>query len=307
MTQCARFDKDVYCRKGGLVVLVLTRREKEKILLPDLNVTVELMSVTGNRARLGISAPKNIRILREEVAACKDALTQAMTGAIVQEALKQAAAAEPAEDATKPSMTKESPARKFVHALRNRLNAANLAAETIRLQIEAGQFAETSAMLEKIVAELRTMAMMLERPVVPESAAPSQPQRNGSHRPWKALVVEDDANESQLLAGILQMTGYEVDVAGDGADALDYLHSHARPDIVLLDMKLPRVDGPTTLGRIRRDPTLEGMKVYAVSATPPKRFGVKTGPGGIDRWFCKPLDPRELVRQLDNELSALEL
>jgi carbon storage regulator CsrA len=265
--------------KEASIVLVLTRRENEKILLPDVGVTVELMAVTGNRARLGISAPANIRILREEVAASQDVLKQAMDRGPV--------------------------SREFAHALRNRLNAAILAAETVRLQIEAQQFAETSATLDRIVAELRAMASMVDRPspardvVVPPKAAAA------AHRPWKALVVEDDANESLLLAGILRMTGYEVDVAGDGSDALDYLHSHERPDVVLLDMKLPKLDGATTLGRIRRDPNLEGMKVYAVSATPPKRYGVKTGPGGIDRWFCKPLDPRELVRQLDTELSAV--
>lgn len=259
-------------------MLVLTRRENEKILLPDVGVTVELMAVTGNRARLGISAPDNIRILREEVA-------------VNQAVLKQAVA-------------RGTMSREFVHAVRNRLNAAILAAETVRMQIEAGNLAETEGTLDRIVTELRAMAQMVERP----QPAAAEPQLVGAgagdHRPWKALVVEDDANESLLLAGILRMTGYEVDVAGDGADALDYLHSHARPDVVLLDMKLPKLDGATTLGRIRRDPNLEGMKVYAVSATPPKRFGVKTGPGGIDRWFCKPLDPRELVRQLDSELSA---
>jgi carbon storage regulator CsrA len=261
-------------------VLVLTRRENEKILLPDVGVTVELMAVTGNRARLGITAPDNIRILREEVA-------------VNQAVLKQAT-------------VRGSLSREFVHAFRNRLNAAILAAETVRMQIEAERLDDTSSTLDRIVTELRAMASMVESPTPsPEKPVLVGPGA-GEHRPWKALVVEDDANESLLLAGILRMTGYEVDVAGDGADALDYLHSHARPDVVLLDMKLPKLDGATTLGRIRRDPNLEGMKVYAVSATPPKRFGVKTGPGGIDRWFCKPLDPRELVRQLDSELSALD-
>jgi carbon storage regulator CsrA len=275
----ARFDKDVFVGKEASIVLVLTRRENEKILLPDVGVTVELMAVTGNRARLGISAPDNIRILREEVAANQGALLQAMARGPV--------------------------SREFAHAIRNRLNAAILATETVRLQIAADQLAATSASLDRIVAELHSMAAMVDGKSVPATAPPTMPTPKGTLRPWKALLVEDDANESLLLAGILRMTGYEVDVAGDGSDALDYLHSHARPDVVLLDMKLPKVDGPTTLGRIRRDPNLEGMKVYAVSATPPKRFGVKTGPGGIDRWFCKPLDPRELVRQLDSELSSI--
>jgi carbon storage regulator CsrA len=269
--------------KEASIVLVLTRREKEKILLPDVGVTVELMAVTGNRARLGISAPDHIRILREEVAANEDALRQALGRGVV--------------------------SHEFAHEMRNRLNSATLATETVRLQIEAGQVSGTPALIDRIATELKAINEMVEG-VTPPSSKPSvpmsPPKRNGERRLRKALVVEDDANEGVLLAGILRMTGYEVDVANDGADALDYLHSHERPDVVLLDMLLPKVDGPTTLGRIRRDPTLEGMKVFAVSATPPKRFGVKTGPGGIDRWFCKPLDPRELVRQLDSELGSVE-
>lgn len=262
-------------------MLVLTRREKEKILLPDVGVTVELMAVTGNRARLGIDAPNHIRILREEVAANEDALRLAMGRGIV--------------------------SHEFAHEIRNRLNSATLATETVRLQIEAGQIGDT-ALLERISTELKAITSMVQGVTPPASnpSAPSSAKRNGERRGRNVLVVEDDANEGLLLAGILRMTGYEVDVANDGADALDYLHSHQRPDVVLLDMLLPKVDGPTTLGRIRRDPTLEGMKVFAVSATPPKRFGVKTGPGGIDAWFCKPLDPRELVRQLDSELGSVE-
>jgi CheY-like chemotaxis protein len=137
------------------------------------------------------------------------------------------------------------------------------------------------------------------------SPTPTAKTSAKTKRPWRALLVEDNANESNLLAGYLRMTGFEVETAGDGADALDYLHSHDRPDVVLLDMLMPRCDGPTTVGRIRRDPHLDGMKIYAVSGTSQKRFDLQTGPGGVDRWFTKPVDPRELVRQIDSELAAL--
>jgi carbon storage regulator CsrA len=257
-------------------MLVLTRRETEKILLPDVGVTVELMSVSGNRARLGISAPASIRILREEVAANQNAIHQA---------------------------TARGPMpREFVHAMRNRLNAAGLAAEMLRLHLESGDASAAYEPLDKVVSELKALAAVLE----PEAFPAPLPTTNAVRRPWKALLVEDNANESNLLAGYLRMTGFQVDTAGDGADALDYLHSHDRPDVVLLDMLMPRCDGPTTIGRIRRDPNLEGVKIYAVSGTSPKRFDVKTGPGGVDRWFCKPVDPRELVRQIDNELAAVQ-
>jgi carbon storage regulator CsrA len=255
-------------------MLVLTRRENEKILLPDVGVTVELMSVSGNRARLGITAPDDIRILREEVAADKDAI-------------QKAAARGPIS-------------REFAHSMCNRLNSAMLAAEMLRLQLKNGVNPDTDRLLEKIFAELKSMASMLKGDR-PESK--SEPDK--AKRPWRALLVEDDANESELLAGILRMTGFEVDTAGDGADALDYLHSHDRPDVVLMDMLMPRCDGPTTVGRIRRDPKLDGMKIFAVSATSPMRCGVMTGPSGVNGWFSKPLDPNDLVRQLNSELTAV--
>ncbi len=90
---------------------------------------------------------------------------------------------------------------------------------------------------------------------MPPQALPAK-----TRRAWKALLVEDNANKSNLLAGYLRMTGFEVDTAGDGADALDYLRSHDRPDVVLLDMLMPRCDGPTTIGRIAAIPLSKGSK-----------------------------------------------
>jgi CheY-like chemotaxis protein len=232
------------------------------------------MSVSGNRARLGISAPAAIRILREEVAANE-------------RAIHQVAARGPIP-------------REFAHSMRNRLNAAVLAVEMLRLHLAAGDSVSAQQPLEKVVEELKALATILQ----PDSPPDPMGTTTKTRRPWRALLVEDNANESNLLAGYLRMTGFEVDTAGDGADALDYLHSHDRPDVVLLDMLMPRCDGPTTIGRIRRDPNLDGMKIYAVSGTSPKRFDVQTGPGGVDRWFTKPVDPRELVRQIDTELAA---
>ena len=95
-------------------------------------------------------------------------------------------------------------------------------------------------------------------------------------------MVEDDANERELMAGLLNLNGVECDTAEDGLAALDFLASHERPDFVLLDMFMPRCDGPETVGAIRRDPKLADLKVFAVSGTPPRKLGLTTGPGGID-------------------------
>jgi CheY-like chemotaxis protein len=90
------------------------------------------------------------------------------------------------------------------------------------------------------------------------------------------------------------MTGYDVVTAGDGAVALDYLESNARPDVVLLDMLMPGCDGPTTVRQIRENESYEGLKLFAISGTSPDGLGIETGPKGVDRWFQKPCDPKQI-------------
>jgi CheY-like chemotaxis protein len=114
----------------------------------------------------------------------------------------------------------------------------------------------------------------------------------------QALLVEDDSNERELLAGLLRMSGYNVVTARDGLDALEYLNTHNRPDVVLLDMRMPRCDGPTTIERIRANPNTADLRVFAVSGTSPSELGISTGAGGVDGWFAKPLNPETLARQI---------
>ena len=102
---------------------------------------------------------------------------------------------------------------------------------------------------------------------------------------------------------MLRLSGFAVDTAGDGCDALDHLRSGGRPDVVLLDMALPRCDGATTAREIRRDPACAGLKIFAVSGHSPNEYDLDHGPGGIDRWFHKPLDPAMLLRELTQELG----
>jgi CheY-like chemotaxis protein len=137
-----------------------------------------------------------------------------------------------------------------------------------------------------------------------DATAKPKARRSGSAAQPTALVVEDDANESALLAAVLRLSGFRVDTASDGCHALDYLATHKRPDVVLLDMRMPRCDGPTTISAIRSNPQLSGLRVVAVSGSRSSEVGVSTGPQGVDRWFCKPVDPRRLVHELKHDLQV---
>ena len=73
------------------------------------------------------------------------------------------------------------------------------------------------------------------------------------------------------------------------------VHQATLAGSVLLDMRLPRCDGPTTVAAIRRNPTYSRLKIFAVSGARPEEMPVPTG---LDGWFTKPLNPARLVDTL---------
>jgi CheY-like chemotaxis protein len=165
--------------------------------------------------------------------------------------------------------------------------------------------------LDALCADVALLKGQVQAALPPEAAAALgrieaglQALRGSSGPAHTALLVEDNANERELLALFLRQAGVAVDTAGDGADALDYLHTHPRPDVVLLDMGLPRCDGPTTVRSIRADPACAGVKIVAVTGHAAEEFGLAVGPGGVDCWFQKPVDPAVLVRDLELELTG---
>jgi CheY-like chemotaxis protein len=106
-----------------------------------------------------------------------------------------------------------------------------------------------------------------------------------------------------LLAGYLRVSGFDVDTAADGLQAMVRLTEHA-PDVVLLDMRMPRFDGRKTISAIRNNPDYRDVKLFAVSGMRPEEMNVTLGPGGVDRWFTKPVDPKGLLEALRDELHV---
>jgi len=249
-------------------MLVLSRREDDKIVFPNLGITVEVLRIAGRSVRLGIKAPSQVRVLRHELANDEVEGLDSVVAAVA-------------------------PGRISDHQLRNRLNQATLGLSLVQQYLERGRAAAADVELEKALAVFRSLEEDLS-PAPQEAAGPG-------HR---ALLVEDDANESELLAGFLRLSGFAVDRAFDGSDALEYLAEKGQPDVVLLDMQMPHCDGPTTIQAIRTNPNYAGLRVYAVSGQVADEAGVTIGPGGVNRWFRKPLNPQALVTELRRELQA---
>ncbi|MET8680119.1 response regulator [Streptomyces sp. NPDC004647] len=119
----------------------------------------------------------------------------------------------------------------------------------------------------------------------------------------RVLVVDDNKVIRQLIRVNLELEGFEVVTAADGAECLDIVDS-VRPDVITLDVVMPRLDGMHTAARLNADPRTRHIPIAMVSAC--TQLEVDNGiSAGVDAFLAKPFEPVELVR-LIRRLSGRE-
>jgi len=118
----------------------------------------------------------------------------------------------------------------------------------------------------------------------------------------KALVIEDDGNIAELLRLYLEKDGFEVRCAGDGGEGLAFFRAQ-QPDLVLLDIMLPVMDGWGVLREIRRDSRCPVIMLTARSETPDKVSGLEQG---ADDYITKPFEVKELLARIHAVLRRSE-
>jgi DNA-binding response OmpR family regulator len=114
----------------------------------------------------------------------------------------------------------------------------------------------------------------------------------------RVLVVDDDPTVSEVVAGYLDRAGFEVDVAADGPSAVR-LAGAQPPDLVVLDLMLPGMDGLEVCRRIRRDGPLPVIMLTARGDEEDRVLGLEVG---ADDYVTKPFSPRELVLRVESVL-----
>ena len=114
----------------------------------------------------------------------------------------------------------------------------------------------------------------------------------------KILVVEDDTQNSYLIGFILERSGYEVVTVGDGARAVDAVAAES-PDLVLMDMLLPKMSGYDATRAIKSDPDTAGVTVIALTAYSMKGDRERILEAGCDGYISKPIDPETFVSQME--------
>jgi two-component system cell cycle response regulator DivK len=119
----------------------------------------------------------------------------------------------------------------------------------------------------------------------------------------RILVVEDDAQNSYLIGFILEKNGYEVASAADGEQAVEAVTS-SHPDLVLMDMLLPKLNGYEVTRTIKSNPETAGIPVIALTAYSMKGDRERILEVGCDGYISKPIDPETFVAQMQAYLPA---
>ena len=113
----------------------------------------------------------------------------------------------------------------------------------------------------------------------------------------RIMVVDDSRDSADSLGRLLQIAGHGVHVAYDGFRAIELAEEH-RPDVVLLDIGLPRMDGYETARRIRAAPWSGGMTLIALTGWGQEEAKERSRQAGFNDHFVKPVDPALLLRKL---------
>lgn len=111
----------------------------------------------------------------------------------------------------------------------------------------------------------------------------------------RVLVVDDDEVIRQLIAVNLQLEGFEVHTAVDGQDCLDRA-VELLPDVITLDVMMPRLDGWVTALRLREREATRSAKVLLITARAQEDDLRRGEDVGVDAYLTKPFDPAELIR-----------
>lgn len=258
-------------------MLVLTRQKNQRINFPGLGIAVEILDVKGSKVRVGVDAPMEVRVLRDELDDFAPPRLRAATPKAAPHVVRLP--------------------QGLRHELRNALHELSLMMHVYRKKAERAGTDRSIDARQMFEAIIKRIDELSKNGLLAPSGAADLGEASCGGALGDALVVDDDANERELLAGFLRMCDYQVRTATDGLDAIRVLEQGSPPKVVLLDMTMPRCDGKQLLRRIRETKAWDPIHVFVVSGKSPAECGI--GPDdGYTCWLEKPLDPRQVVSRL---------
>jgi CheY-like chemotaxis protein len=116
------------------------------------------------------------------------------------------------------------------------------------------------------------------------------------------LVIEDSASVRRLIEVCLRVLDVKISSATDGTEGIEAISEH-RPDVVVLDIGLPGLDGWEVLTQLRANPETEDLKVLVLTAHAQPEMADRAAKGGADAFMTKPFRPLDLREQVEKLLN----
>lgn len=118
----------------------------------------------------------------------------------------------------------------------------------------------------------------------------------------RILYIEDHPAQRDIMAQMLELSGYEVTVASDGLEGVDQARSSG-PDLILMDLRMPRMDGFEAIRELRKDPNTADIPIIAISAWASAKHKERAVEAGANEHFTKPVDLPRLLETINRFLN----
>ena len=125
---------------------------------------------------------------------------------------------------------------------------------------------------------------------------------NGAIEVSKVLYVEDHPAQRDILAQMLELNGFEVDVAGDGLEGVEKARIWC-PDLILMDLRMPKMDGFEAIKEIRATANIQDIPIIAISAWASAKHKERAIEAGANEHFTKPVDLNRLLSTISRYLT----
>jgi two-component system CheB/CheR fusion protein len=140
----------------------------------------------------------------------------------------------------------------------------------------------------------------------PESVGPREVSQmlDTMHHPLRIVIVEDNEDSRMMMCELLEVSGFECQSAADGARGLELIRQ-TRPDVALVDIGLPELDGLEVARRLRQDPLTRGTHLVALTGYGQREDRQAVSAAGFDTHLIKPVDFDKLLKMLRTHAAKL--
>ncbi|MDI6641103.1 MAG: response regulator [Elusimicrobiota bacterium] len=122
----------------------------------------------------------------------------------------------------------------------------------------------------------------------------------------KILIADDDLEIQELLSFTLKNEDYQVSIASDGEEAIQKVYNE-HPDLIILDIMMPKISGYEVLERLRADPRTSLLPIIMLTSLTPVKDRITGIKLGADEYITKPFDPYELVARIEGLLRRVKI